>query len=285
MTLHAIDPVRPLASRLSARARAVTERVQLFGWQRYCPICESSARKFLGFGRPPRSDARCPWCDSLERHRLLWCYFQRMTDLFDGRRKTMLHFAPEPGLEPHLSAALGPLYITADLTSTTVRERMDVTRIGHPNDSFDVIYCSHVLEHVDDDRRAMAELFRVLKPSGWAVLLVPITAEKTFEDPAVTDPQERLRLFGQEDHVRRYGPDYVDRLETAGFLVRRVAPADFLSPRDIRRMAVTVAAGDIFHCTKGERRKAASDPAGALRDGYGGGEPRVDDGVSNGEDR
>src|SRR5262249_12426105 len=96
----------------------------------------------------------------------------------------------------------------------------------------------HVLEHVPDDRRAMREFYRVLKPGGWAILLVPITVERTFEDPAVVDPAERLRLFGQEDHVRRYGPDYGDRLSEAGFAVsgvnvseRGVAGSGRRSPR------------------------------------------------------
>src|SRR5262249_22552432 len=116
--------------------------------------------------------------------------------------------------------------------------------------TFDVIYCSHVLEHVRNDRRAMREFHRVLKPAGWAVLLVPITVERTFEDDSVVEPTQRLRLFGHEDHVRRYGPDYVDRLEAAGFDVEEIRAADLCSEEDARRMGVSRGAGAIHHCTK-----------------------------------
>jgi ubiquinone/menaquinone biosynthesis C-methylase UbiE len=135
---------------------------------------------------------------------------------------------------------------------------MDVTDIQSPDDSFDIVYCSHVLEHVDDDRRAMRELCRVLRPDGWAILMVPITTDRTVEDPSISDPQERLRLFGQKDHVRRYGPDFVDRLREAGFAVETIRPDDFLSPEEIERMAIDRKyAGEIYHCTK----NAAASPS------------------------
>src|SRR5205823_10364596 len=127
---------------------------------------------------------------------------------------------------------------------------MDITAIQFPDESFDVIYCSHVLEHVPDDRRAMREFHRVLKTGGWAILLVPITAERTVEDPSVLDPAERLRLFGQEDHVRRYGPDYTDRLREAGFEVAEVAVTDLVNAADARRMGLLQATGVIHHCWK-----------------------------------
>jgi SAM-dependent methyltransferase len=129
-------------------------------------------------------------------------------------------------------------------------ERMDVTDIHHPDESFDVIYCSHVLEHVPDDRLAMSELRRVLKRAGWAVLLVPITAEQTIEDPTVTDPAERERLFGQHDHVRRYGPDYVDRLREAGFDVVVTGVSDLLRGEDLSRLGLTRCDAAIYHCTR-----------------------------------
>jgi len=127
---------------------------------------------------------------------------------------------------------------------------MDITDIQYPDKTFDVIYCSHVLEHITDDKGAIREFYRVLKSDGWAILLVPITADKTFEDPSVTDQAERLKLFGQEDHVRRYGPDYVERLEEAGFNVKVTYPSDLLQIEDITRMGITNAAGAIYYCTK-----------------------------------
>jgi ubiquinone/menaquinone biosynthesis C-methylase UbiE len=96
---------------------------------------------------------------------------------------------------------------------------MDLTSIPLPAEQFDIIYCSHVFEHIPDDRQAMRELYRVLRKGGWAILQVPVLRDTTFEDPSVTSPAERLRLFGQEDHVRVYGKDYRDRLAAVGFHV------------------------------------------------------------------
>jgi ubiquinone/menaquinone biosynthesis C-methylase UbiE len=124
----------------------------------------------------------------------------------------MLHVAPEPCFERRFRERLGKSYITGDLFDPGAMVKMDITDIKYPDQSFDVIYCSHVLEHVQDDRRAMREFHRVLKRAGWAILLVPVTAEVTFEDPAIIEPRERLEAFGQEDHVRRYGSDYLDSM-------------------------------------------------------------------------
>ena len=189
-------------------------------------------------------------CGAVERHRLTWRYFEMMTDLFDGRPKRMLHIAPEPFFEKPLRKRLGAGYLTADLYNPRAMVKMDITDIQYPNQTFDVVYCSHVLEHVPDDRRAIREFHRVLKEQGWALLLVPITTDRTFEDPSVTDPAKRLELFGQQDHVRRYGPDFVGRLEEAGFDVNVVNPKDFLREEEIARIGVAEA-GEIFFCTKG----------------------------------
>lgn len=221
------------------------------GTARWCPVCRRSSRKFLPFGaQAVRPDARCPSCGALERHRLMWLYLERRTDLLDGAPRRMLHVAPEQCFEPRFRARLGAGYLTADLLDPHVMERMDITRIPHPDESFDVIYCSHVLEHVPDDRRAMREFHRVLKRSGWAILLVPITADRTVEDPAVTSPAERLRLYGQADHVRRYGPDYLDRLRDAGFEVTVTGVPDLLAPDEALRMGLGRSSALIFHCRK-----------------------------------
>jgi SAM-dependent methyltransferase len=201
----------------------------------------------------PREDARCPQCGALERHRFAWLFFIHRTDLFNGKARKVLHVAPEPCFEPRLRQRLGPGYLTADLLDPHVMERMDITRIQYPDESFDVIYCSHVLEHVPEDRQAMREFRRVLRKDGWAVLLVPITAQTTFEDPAITEPSERLRLFGQEDHVRRYGPDYVDRLRESGFDVFVTRVLDLFSEEEATRMGLTPAAGEIYLCRRTDR--------------------------------
>jgi ubiquinone/menaquinone biosynthesis C-methylase UbiE len=173
-----------------------------------------------------------------------------MTDLFDGPTKSMLHVAPERMFENLLKRQLGSGYLTADLHNPNAMVRMDITDINYADDTFDVIYCSHVLEHVPDDRRAIRELNRILNSDGWAVLLVPITADRTFQDPSITDPSDRLRLFGQEGHVRRYGPDFVERLKEAGFTVKVTTASDFLTEEEIARMGITDAAGKIYYCTK-----------------------------------
>ena len=220
------------------------------GTGRHCPVCGKSSSRFRTFGAIPRKDAKCPHCGALERHRLLWHFLRERTSLFDGNPKTMLHVAPEPCLESRLRSALGDQYLTADLFNPRAMVKMDITDIKYSDESFDVIYCSHVLEHVLDDAKAMREFHRVLKADGWAILLVPITSEKTFEDASVVSPEERLRVFGQEDHVRRYGPDYVDRLRSAGFGVDVFETSDLVDACDAERMGLTKASGRIYFCTK-----------------------------------
>jgi len=155
-------------------------------------------------------------------------------------------------MSAQLKNLIGMGYVTADLFTPDAMERMDLTNIPHRDNTFDVIYCSHVFEHIIDDRKAMKEVYRVLRNEGWAVLLVPITCEKTIESKTFTeDREDRLRLFGQKDHWRRYGPDYKDRLENTGFRVKVLDAKGFLNPLEIRRMRVsTKAAGDIFYCAK-----------------------------------
>lgn len=214
-----------------------------------CPVCRFEARRFLSFGDPPRKEALCPSCGSLERHRLIWLFLQRSTELFSRSPERLLHVAPEPCFEASFRALIGVGYLTADLHSSGVMERMSITDIPHPEGSFDAVFCSHVLEHVLDDEGAIREFFRVLRPGGWAILQVPITATETLEDPAVTDPGERKRRFGQEDHVRRYGPDYADRLRKAGFLVDVSQTWDLADPAEIQRMGLKPDEW-IFFCRK-----------------------------------
>jgi hypothetical protein len=220
------------------------------GTSRFCPICGKSSRRFLEFGIVSRKDAQCPYCRSLERQRLLWIYLIQQTDFFSNPLKTLLHVAPESCLESRFRKHLGNNYITADLLDPHVMVKMDVTKIPYPNQSFDIIYCNHVLEHVPDDKRAIQEFYRVLKNNGWAILNVPIDAAKTFEDPAIVDPHERERLFGQKDHVRQYGPDYVDRLQEAGFKVSVFGVDEVVHQDEAVRMGLTAETGHIFYCTK-----------------------------------
>jgi len=209
-------------------------------------VCETSLRTFVPFRE--RSQARCPICESLERHRLIWLYLHGRTDLFDGRAKSLLHIAPEPAISARLAAVPHVRYVTADLFADAMVQ-VDVARAPFADGSFDVIYASHVLEHVEDDAGAMREFHRMLRPGGWAVLQVPVfPLPVTFEDPRVRTPEDRQRVYGQSDHVRMYGRDYTERLEGAGF---RVTVDDFalsIPTADAERMGI--APEDIYLCRK-----------------------------------
>lgn len=244
-----ISFARSLRARLAGALKALAFPVLYHGWARWCPICRKGSRKFLPFGAPRRKDAQCPRCGSLERHRLTWIYFQRRTDLLDGRPKRMLHVAPELCLSSRLRRRLGGGYLSADLSDPAAMMHMDVTAIPFAASTFDVVYCSHVLEHVADDRRAMREFFRVLKPGGWAVLQVPIGAEKTVEDSSIVDAAERRKAFGQADHVRCYGPDFAERLQETGFVVESSGPEDLCGEEEARRLALA-GGGRIYRCIK-----------------------------------
>jgi SAM-dependent methyltransferase len=231
-------------------ARTHVTPIAYHGTGRYCPVCEKDSSRFASYGAIRRDDALCVRCNSLERHRLLWLYINRKTDLFDGKSKKVLHVAPEACLEEKFRQRLGDGYITADLFNPRAMVKMDIMDIRYPNESFDVIYCSHVLEHVADDRKAISEFHRVLKRDGWAILLVPVVAEKTFEDPSIVDPDERVKAYGQEDHVRAYGPDYADRLREAGFKVDITRVTDMTTPADATRMGLGPLAGEIYLCRR-----------------------------------
>lgn len=199
-----------------------------------CPVCGHRAPQFKTAGAVvKRPNAICPACGAFERHRLIAWHFARRGLLRAGLR--VLEVAPTPCLQRLVTGAGGEI-VAIDTTPYHGAIQMDIEHMTFGDASFDAILCIHVLEHVADDRRAMRELFRVLKPGGWAVLMVPIreSMPATDEDPNVTDPTERLRRFGQADHVRYYGADYADRLRAAGFRVEITAPDD---PEVIRRHA------------------------------------------------
>ncbi len=225
-------------------------RLVFMGNKRYCPICRKSARMFRSAGVIRRHDALCPSCGSVERHRLAWLYLMKVCNFYNSSNIKMLHIAPEYMLAPLFREIIGDGYLSADLSSPSAMVKMDITSIQYPSNSFDIIYCSHVLEHVTDDRLAMKELCRVLKKDGYAILLVPIDATVTYEDFTITDPAGRLEAFGDETHVRLYGPDYIDRLKEAGFSVQVANPSQFLSPQEMKKMGITKEAGEIYFCTK-----------------------------------
>jgi len=184
-----------------------------------CPVCGSHYRKFLPYGRiNPRPNALCPNCLSLERHRLIWLYLKEKTNFFTTQLD-VLHIAPEPCFMKRFENQHGDRYITADIESPLAKVKMDIHQIPFPENHFDVVLCNHVLEHVQDDIKAMSEIDRVLKPGGWAIMQVPFFApvpDLTFEDATISNPREREKIFGQDDHVRKFGHDYPKRIERAG---------------------------------------------------------------------
>lgn len=240
---------------LRARAGAAARKLRRMAWQlgrgRYCPVCEKSAARFVPHGIRPEPERRCLHCGSLERHRMLWTFFTRRSDLFDGKPKRVIHFAPEPCISQRLSARLGNRYLSADLQSSTAMFLADLTDLPFKDGVFDVVICSHVLEHIPDDRRAMAEIRRVLKPTGWAAVLVPIIyPEHTDEDLSITDPEERLRRYFYPSHLRAYGEaDFAARLRGAGMSVELVRHTDLLSEAERASSGVNVLSGDVFLCT------------------------------------
>lgn len=184
-----------------------------------CPVCQSQYKKFLPYGRIARENALCPNCLALERHRLMWLFLKEKTDFFTGKLK-VLHIAPEHCFIERFEALPNLDYITADIESPLAKVKMDVHSIPFPDHSFDVIFCNHVLEHVDDDILACSEFNRVLKPGGWGILQSPVyPLEKTLEDKSIIDPAERERQFGQRDHVRKFGKDYAERLRKSGLRI------------------------------------------------------------------
>ncbi len=213
-------------------------RLFFFGNKHYCPVCQSSLREFKTGGTIPRPHALCPICGALERHRMVWTFFQKQTTLFASPAKRMLHIAPEPIFEQKFKKNPFLEYITADLFSPNVMITMDITNIQYPNESFDIIYCSHVLEHVVEDQKAMSELQRILTDTGWMVIQVPITVNKTFEDFSIVTPEERKKVFGQEDHVRCYGPDIVERLQKANLQVRIITPEELAEKNNLFYMGI-----------------------------------------------
>ncbi|MEN8119063.1 MAG: class I SAM-dependent methyltransferase [Bacteroidota bacterium] len=185
-----------------------------------CTVCGKHFRKFLPYGNLGQDNRLCPSCLSLERHRLIWLYLKDKTNFFTDKLD-VLHIAPEQPFYKRFEKLENLNYTTADLESPIAEVKMDIREMPFEDNSFDVLLCNHVLEHIDDELKATNEIKRVLKPGGWAILQVPLdtSLETTYEDLNITDPKEREKHFGQYDHVRLYGRDYAQRLEKSGLKV------------------------------------------------------------------
>lgn len=225
--------------RMSIWARPVL--VYIYKGDRYTdPIDGRSYREFLPYGyEKQRQNVLSPGTLSLERHRLMWLYLKNETGFFKDQLK-VLHMAPEQSFYKRFRKLQNLDYVTCDLNSPIADVKADIQNLPFEDNSFDVIFCNHVLEHVADDKKALSELYRVMKPGGWGIFQVPIRyqLDKTFEDPTITDKKERIEKFGQYDHVRVYGMDYYDTLKSAGFEVEKVILSNKLSDEEIKRFAL-----------------------------------------------
>lgn len=247
--LKAIIP-HPYRMQIQSFLRPVIA-VTYVGLRYKCPCCGWRLRKLKPFrSHILRKNARCPRCLSMERHRLLWLYLHNRTRIF-SEQTHLLHVAPEPILQKRFRSSPNINYTTADLNSPLASVRIDLTMIPCRDESFDTILCSHVLEHIEDDRAAMRELYRVLRPGGWAILQVPLEAERevTYEDFSITSPEGRFRHFNQSDHVRIYGRDYKDRLEAVSFIVTVDDYVKTLGQQKIQTYCLDPNEG-IYLCTK-----------------------------------
>ena len=201
------------------------------------PIDGAEFRKLLPYGyENPRENVLSPSTLSLERHRLLWLYLKNETNFF-REDLHVLHFAPEQAFYRRFKNLPNLTYVTTDLNSPLAQVKADICDLPFKDGEFDVILCNHVLEHIEDDNKALSELFRVMKPGGWGIFQVPMdnNRESTFEDPKITDRKERARIFGQYDHVRIYGKDFFDKLAAAGFQVEDVDYTKTLGDQKIDR--------------------------------------------------
>jgi SAM-dependent methyltransferase len=188
-----------------------------------CPVCERKFSKFLSYGSKVahRENVLCPYDLTLERHRLMWLYLKNESDFFTANKLEVLHIAPEQCFHGKFKAQKNLNYLTGDLESPIADLHFDLHHIPLEDNRFDVVFCNHVMEHVDDPIQCMKELFRVMKPGGWAIMQVPqdMSREITYEDPTIITPEDREKHFWQKDHVRLFGRDYPQWLEKAGFEV------------------------------------------------------------------
>ena len=232
------------------------KKVLYFGTKFKCNLCQSNLRFFsesgydadiliklevVGGGKY-RYDI-CPVCRSSYRERLVKVYLDSID--FFNTKKRILHFAPEINIGLKLQNKFKENYIPCDINLTRYTEikninKIDILMIPFENESFDNVICNHVLEHIDNDSKAMSEIFRILKPEGWAILQVPVSykIETTIENPEITLPEERLKHFGQTDHVRIYQTDdYIRRLKSTGFIVKTNSASE-IEYRKIKKLAL-----------------------------------------------
>ncbi|OBX21415.1 MULTISPECIES: class I SAM-dependent methyltransferase [Bizionia] len=236
---------RPILIRLSYVARPVLAFF-MKGDTYTDPIDGKSFKSFLPYGYGnQRDNVLSPSTLSLERHRLLWLYLQNETNFFTAE-KSVLHFAPEQCFLKRFQKLNNLNYTTTDLESPIADVKADICNLPFEDNSYDIILCNHVLEHIPDDTKAMQELYRVMKPGGYGIFQIPqdLNRDSTFEDDSITDKKERAAIFGQYDHVRIYGRDYFDKLRNIGFKAEEMDYTAKLTDGEIERYCL--AKGEII---------------------------------------
>jgi SAM-dependent methyltransferase len=229
---------RPLLIRLSYLFKKIAPIVYK-GNKVECPVCNRSYSKFLSYGSSiaHRENVLCPGDLTLERHRLMWLYLKDHSNFFSNDKLNVLHIAPEQCFHQRFKQQENLNYLTGDLVSPIADLHFDLHQIPLEENRFDVIFCNHVLEHVDDANQCMRELFRVMKPGGWGIMQVPQDFDRdiTFEDPSIKSEEDRERYYWQKDHVRLFGKDYPNWLENAGFKVEVFEKEKHYSTDQIQR--------------------------------------------------
>lgn len=259
------ERLRLLRYDLYEKARYYPEIIFSLGNRLECPFCGWHFRRFrpAGFHYPViiekhvigghwHRDNVCPRCLSHARERLAYLFLKDRTSVFEQPAR-LLHVAPEPQLASALQQSPNIRYVSADLVGPGVMSHFDIQQMPFPDQIFDVVICNHVMEHVANDSLAMAEVYRILKPKGWALLQIPVALalDRTIEDPTATSEMQRIERFGQEDHVRLYARgDYIKRLEAAGFVVRAESYPTQLDPEKVKRFGL-VEEEEVFWCSKG----------------------------------
>ena len=219
------------------------------GAQVECCYCGWTGSRFLPAGAQGKANRRCPTCGSIERYRMLKLYLlQEQTILKKVAR--LLDIAPKPIFTRFCRSLPDLKYISSDLMTEGAMVFSDLTSMGMAAESFDIINCLHVLEHIPNDLAAFAELGRLLKPEGFALLMVPLRGEKTFEDPT-TQPADYERLFGQYDHVRYYGLDIVERIKSVGLKVEAIDMFAYFTPQELEHYALRGDDQFLFRISKG----------------------------------
>ncbi len=233
-------------------ARKTVNSIRYKGDNVHCPCCQKGYKKFLPFpeaqkraqntklshmiGMGLTGHVYCPGCYSTERHRLLRLFHDQKFPV-NKQQIHMLHFAPEETFASYYKSFPNIKYVTTDLFDPNVDVKADITDLPFEDNSFDAVICSHVLEHIPDDHKAMTEIYRILRSDCWAIFCVPMDPSLaiTYEDASIVTQEEREKMFGQSDHVRIYGIDFQQRLSNAGFNVKIITFVDEFSDKEIQK--------------------------------------------------